>query len=336
MPLVFPVPPLSTTFAHLLSLSFVFGYVGSIYLSKNSRLSFSGKVIHVANGQARLKEQDERWRDDPDVIKARLVAVGFATLVCCIGVIGVVKCFVGDVEHSTSITLESSLTRLGLTFDDLSIYPYLVTPILFLGPLYVRYLSETLPFQRKYSIKYDFVPTFMSWQGIRNYIFAPITEELVFRACVLSVYQLSGASIISMVFLSPMSFGAAHIHHAWDIFNRYGKTAVAAKRAVIICLFQFAYTTLFGAYCSFLFIRTGSLFPPLVAHSFCNVIGLPQITAEMKRWPRRKYAIIATYLVGIGSFIYTLGPWTYSAESLYWLRLTLERTPNNSGQKPFY
>jgi hypothetical protein len=103
MPLVFPVPPLSTTFAHLLSLSFVFGYVGSIYLSKNSRLSFSGKVIHVANGQARPKEQDERWRDDPDVIKARLVAVGFATLVCCIGVIGVVKCFVGDVEHVSCI-----------------------------------------------------------------------------------------------------------------------------------------------------------------------------------------------------------------------------------------
>jgi prenyl protein peptidase len=208
MPLVFPFPPLSTTFAHLLSLSFTCAYVGSIYLSKNSRLSFSSKVVHTSNGQARPKEQDERWRDDPDVIKARLAAVGSATLVCCLGVIGVVGCFVGDVKNSISITLESSFTRLGLTFDDLSIYPYLVTPILFMGPLYAHYLSETLPFQAKWSIKHDLIPTFMSWQGVRNYVFAPITEELVFRACVLSVYQLSGASMVSMIFLSPMTFGA--------------------------------------------------------------------------------------------------------------------------------
>jgi len=99
MPLVFPFPPLSTTFAHLLSLFFAFAYVGSIYLSKNSRLSFSGKVVQTANGKARPKEQDERWRDDPDVIRARLVAVGSATLVCCLSVIGVIGCFVGDVEN---------------------------------------------------------------------------------------------------------------------------------------------------------------------------------------------------------------------------------------------
>src|ERR1700733_4712855 len=70
-------------------------------------------------------------------------------------------------------------------------------------------------------------------------------------------------------------------------------------------VFQFAYTTLFGAYCSFLFIRTGSLFPPLIAHSFCNVMGLPQITAEMKQWPRRKYGMCLTiifrprFLIGV-------------------------------------
>jgi len=165
----------------------------------------------------------------------------------------------------------------------------------------------------------------MSWQGLRNYVFAPVTEELVFRACVLSVYQLSGASMMSMVFLSPMSFGAAHLHHAWDIFNRYGRTAAAAKRALMITLFQFTYTSLFGAYCSYLFIRTGSIFPPIIAHSFCNVMGLPQIGTELKQWPQRKYAIIAAYLIGIASFIYCLGPWTYSAESMYWMRLISEK-----------
>ena len=60
--------------------------------------------MHTANGQARPKEQDERWRDDPDVIKARLTAVGLATLVCCFVVIGVVGCFVGDVENVSQLS----------------------------------------------------------------------------------------------------------------------------------------------------------------------------------------------------------------------------------------
>ena len=66
--------------------------------------------------------------------------------------------------------MESSFTRLGLTFNELSIYPYLVTPILFLGPFYTRYLATTLPFQEQWTIKYDLLPMFTTWHGIRNYV----------------------------------------------------------------------------------------------------------------------------------------------------------------------
>jgi hypothetical protein len=37
---------------------------------------------------------------------------------------------------------------------------------------------------------------------------APITEEIVFRACVLTVYHLADASRMKMIFLSPLVFGA--------------------------------------------------------------------------------------------------------------------------------
>jgi hypothetical protein len=37
---------------------------------------------------------------------------------------------------------------------------------------------------------------------------APITEEVVFRACVLTVYHLAQASKLRMIFLSPLLFGA--------------------------------------------------------------------------------------------------------------------------------
>lgn len=72
-----------TSTAHALAALFATCYVGSIYISKNARLSFSKTKVHLDYGFARLKLQNERWRDDPDVVRARLVAVSSATLVCC-------------------------------------------------------------------------------------------------------------------------------------------------------------------------------------------------------------------------------------------------------------
>lgn len=84
----------------------------------------------------------------------------------------------------------------------------------------------------------------------------PVTEEIVFRACILAIYHLAGASRPKMIFLSPLWFGVgklctlsfakdpsrkafltsylftAHLHHAWDVYNRFGRTTSALKRAV--------------------------------------------------------------------------------------------------------
>lgn len=70
--------------AHILAALFVTTYVGSIYISKDARLSFSKTKVYLDYGFARPKLQNERWRDDPDVIRARLVAVSGATLICCV------------------------------------------------------------------------------------------------------------------------------------------------------------------------------------------------------------------------------------------------------------
>jgi len=322
MPLVFPEPPLSTAFAHLLTFLFTSTYVGSLYLSKNARLSFSSNVAPARYDQPRRKENNERWRDDPDVIKARLLAVSLATAACCAGFIGIVWKLVGNGQNTFPVALETALPRLGIhldfTRDIRSIYPHLITPLLFLGPLYSRYLLQCLPFQRNLSFKHDVVTTFISWQGARNYLVGPVTEEIVFRACILAVYHLSGASNTRMILFAPLSFGAAHIHHAWDTYSRYGRTSAALKRAIITSLFQLAYTTLFGSHCAFLFLRTGSLLPPISAHIWCNVMGVPQIGWEMERFRRKQNAILMAYALGIVLFFYTLGPWTRTPTSLYW------------------
>lgn len=72
--------------------------------------------------------------------------------------------------------LQSTLTRLGLTLGFARnsplwfILPCLVVPVLYLGPLYVSWLCETLPTQRRWSVRGSLLPLVSTWVGIRNYI----------------------------------------------------------------------------------------------------------------------------------------------------------------------
>ncbi|RPD60277.1 Abi-domain-containing protein [Lentinus tigrinus ALCF2SS1-7] len=325
MPLVFATPPIALSTAHLLAAFFTFSYVGSLYLSKNARLSFKKGVSSTVDGEERAKENDERWRNDPDVIRARLLAASASTLLSVYVVYQLVQRITPEYESSVNpwTAVESSLARLGITLDFASnplciILPCLVAPILYLGPLYADYLSETLPFQRHWNFRSSLLPIVSTWVGRRNYIVGPITEEIVFRACMLSVYHMAGASRKKMIFLSPLWFGIAHLHHAWDTYNRYGRTSSALRIAVMQTLFQLAYTSLFGFHCAFLFLRTGSLLPPTFSHIFCNVMGFPQYGLHVKMFPKRRLAIQLAYLLGIAGYVYSMRWWTKADDSLFW------------------
>ena len=91
-----PSPVISSSSAFLITLSFAVIYVGSLYLSKNARLSFEPYQAKPGReDEERKKTKNERWRDDPDVIRARLAAVSIATVVCCLGVFVVLFHHVG-------------------------------------------------------------------------------------------------------------------------------------------------------------------------------------------------------------------------------------------------
>lgn len=95
MPPVLMVPPLSTSTAHALAILFSGSYVGSLYISKNGRLSFK----HGSNLSERHSEA--RGRDDPEVIKARMVAVCLSTVLSITVVFWVMlKCEGGGWEVS--------------------------------------------------------------------------------------------------------------------------------------------------------------------------------------------------------------------------------------------
>ncbi len=56
----------------------------------------------------------------------------------------------------------------------------------------------------------------------------------------------------------------------------------------VVTVFQFTYTTLFGFHTAFLFLCTNSMLSSISAHIFCNIMGLPQLQAELRWYPRRR------------------------------------------------
>ncbi|KAF9446382.1 Abi-domain-containing protein [Macrolepiota fuliginosa MF-IS2] len=292
----------------------------------------------TASSGPRGKLKDERWRDDPEVIKARLTAVSIASLVCCTSVYIVLY----TITPTPAPTLWDLAARLGFilprnvlvsfTISSLTatawdvLKLHLITPVLFFGPLYATWLAGVMPGQRYWSWEFHVRRGLWTWQGIRNVIVAPPTEEIVFRGCILSILHLAGASKYQLIFLSPLSFGLAHVHHAWDTFNRYGRTSQAAMRALLVTFFQLTYTTLFGCYTAFLFLRTSSIYPAISAHMFCNFMGFPRIGYEMQMFPRRKTSIAIAYALGVLGFYYVLFNWTWTPDSFYWANFIEERT----------
>lgn len=91
-------PLISPASASACSLLLTGAYVGSLYLSKASRISRASTSASnspasstAAAAAAEAAERQRLGRDHPAVIRARLQAVGGATVACCCGVWGIVQ-----------------------------------------------------------------------------------------------------------------------------------------------------------------------------------------------------------------------------------------------------
>ena len=140
--------------------------------------------------------------------------------------------------------------------------------------------------------------------GLRNYVVAPFSEEFVFRACMLPLL-LPQLGQLWTVLLCPLFFGVAHLHHFFEwLHNRD-----SSLTDVVLCLLgQVGYTSLFGMFSAFLFVRTGHLVSPVLAHSLCNMLGLPPLDElSSHSHPRLMFAL---YVVGVSTFVLLLFPLT--------------------------
>ncbi|KAJ0624791.1 putative CPBP intramembrane metalloprotease [Helianthus annuus] len=95
---------------------------------------------------------------------------------------------------------------------------------------------------------------FMDISVWRMYIVAPFTEELVFRACMISLLLCGGFKPYTVILLSPVLFSLAHLNHLLEFYIQQNSSLLKASMVVG---FQLGYTVIFGSYASFLFVRTG-------------------------------------------------------------------------------
>lgn len=86
--------------------------------------------------------------------------------------------------------------------------PLLLTALLFLGPLTSNILNEPL---KSYSPS-NWIENVRNILWIRNHIMAPLSEEFTFRACMMPLL-LQSFTPMTAVFLTPLFFGVAHLHH---------------------------------------------------------------------------------------------------------------------------
>ena len=161
--------------------------------------------------------------------------------------------------------------------------------LLYTGPLFeVIFIEKDLRGFRGWD---QTVATLSSWSGYRNYIAGPVTEEVIFRSVIIPLHLIAGISASRIIFLTPLYFGIAHIHHLYEFKLTHPHTAWLPS--ILRSTVQFGYTTLFGWFASFLYLRTGSIYPVILIHSFCNWGGLPRFWGR----PHRREEFASTPVV---------------------------------------
>lgn len=174
-----------------------------------------------------------------------------------------------------------------------------LTALLFLGPLFEALVVESG--WRAWTTLEPVKEVWEEWTAWRNFIAVsdkliespppppnllptdadtvriqgPLTEEILFRSAAVPLMILARTPLTRTIFVSPLVFGLAHAHHLYEF--RVTHPGVPLPAAVARSLFQLGYTTLFGAYATFLYLRTGSLLAVFAVHVLCNCMGLPRV-----------------------------------------------------------
>lgn len=237
---------------------------------------------------ATLRSTPFHSRDAPTVIRARVRAVGLTCLVCTVVTVYILALH-GNASPREVVRL------LGLwPIDPLDVLKVLaLVMILFACSLYELVLVDGE--WRHWSFAAFKEAVFDDWIGYRNLVVAPLSEEVVFRSLAIPLFLLANVDQTRIVFVTPLVFGLAHLHHLVDFLQartpkgRLLPPVAAWIQGICRSLFQFTYTSLFGFFAAFVFLRTGNLWAAVLAHTFCNHIGIPRLWGRVGQFADYDY-----------------------------------------------
>lgn len=277
--------------------------------------SFVGSLYLLPKKIRKLNHEDDVQ------VKARFIPIVIVSILSPISLLFWKK---NDGEASSSINKDigseikgnSLLDLIGLKSFPLInpvILPLCLFITLFAGPLVdlsLTYLNNSRATKGPGFMKYFFpnIPDSTPKQ-IRNILLAPFAEELVFRGCMGTLLLAAGIKPSNIICISPMFFGVAHLHHCYGMVFHQG---IPISKALTVSLAQFTYTSLFGALEMYIYLRTGNLIPVFIAHSWCNLLGLPDLSFTQEyhmNYKYRKYIGLA-YIFGLSIFCIALNPLT--------------------------
>ncbi|KAL8721786.1 MAG: hypothetical protein Q9225_001586 [Loekoesia sp. 1 TL-2023] len=212
-------------------------------------------------------------RDAPSVIRARIRFVSVSVTLSTIITIYVLA------THANASRIEM-LRLLGWYPIGITeiVKSFSLTALLFAGPLFEKGVIQGR--WKEWILGQTIYETLSSWIGWRNYVAGPVTEEVLFRSLLVPLHLLTPLSPSRVVLLTPLYFGIAHVHHFYEFVLTHPHTPLAPS--IIRSLIQFIYTTIFGWYATFVFIRTGNVVAVTLAHTFCNWAGLPRVWGRVE------------------------------------------------------
>ncbi|OCK85296.1 Abi-domain-containing protein [Lepidopterella palustris CBS 459.81] len=216
---------------------------------------------------AQTRPSPQLSRDAPSSIRARIRAV---TISCFLSV-AVTVYVIMELGGASFLETLKLLGWWPISILDTA-RTLLLVSILFAGPLFEAGIVEG---RWKDWVRGTHVREVLSsWIGYRNFVAGPVSEELIWRSLIIPLHIMARFSPSKIIFVTPLYFGIAHVHHFYEFRLTHPHTPIVP--AVMRTLFQFTYTSLFGFFAAFVFLRTGNVLSIILAHSFCNWQGLPR------------------------------------------------------------
>ncbi|KAK4472959.1 hypothetical protein MN116_004161 [Schistosoma mekongi] len=240
-------------------------------------------------------------RDHPETIKRRVVSVFVTGTISMIHVLTFIRSPERPLFQLSSYEFGKVFIRLDGLFEAV-ITSIILTLVLYLGVLLDDIFNGNL------SVLFDaqyWKGRIFNWISFRNFVIAPLAEELIFRACITFHLLPLFSSCIMLCFISSLFFSVSHFHHIVESIE----SGQDLQSAFQTSLFQVFYTTLFGMYSGFLMLRTGNIASSIVTHSLCNFFGLPDLMGAIER-AKYRWGFFGQVLA-VGSHLLGLCLWTH-------------------------